>query len=255
MQAIDHHAWTNRWRDRHPLEKLLPAVTLLLLTLALPPLSIGPLVLAGTTLATVCGAQVPLRAFLSILAAPAAFLLAGAPFLAVSLDFTDGFSPHLSPDGLHLALDTTVRALAAVSCLAFLTLTTPLVDWAPPLRRPPLRRLGVPATVVELILLIYRLIFVFAERALTGRQAQTARLGYSRMDRSVRSLGLLAGNLFQRALEQARRMETGLAARGYSGELRVLMPERPLSWPRLTVAMAGVALIGLAGGLLACDGP
>jgi len=250
MQAIDHHAWTNRWRDRHPLEKLLPAVTLLLLTLALPPLSIGPLVLAGTTLATVCGAQVPLRAFLSILAAPAAFLLAGAPFLAVSLDFTDGFSPHLSPDGLHLALDTTVRALAAVSCLAFLTLTTPLVDWAPPLRR-----LGVPATVVELILLIYRLIFVFAERALTGRQAQTARLGYSRMDRSVRSLGLLAGNLFQRALEQARRMETGLAARGYSGELRVLMPERPLSWPRLTVAMAGVALIGLAGGLLACDGP
>ena len=55
MQAIDHHAWTNRWRDRHPLEKLLPAVTLLLLTLVLPPLSIGPLVLAGTTLATVCG--------------------------------------------------------------------------------------------------------------------------------------------------------------------------------------------------------
>nr|HRD05505.1 hypothetical protein [Verrucomicrobiota bacterium] len=29
------------------------------------------------------------------------------------------------------------------------------------------------------------------------------RLGYSRVDRSVRSLGLLAGNLFQRALEQA----------------------------------------------------
>jgi cobalt/nickel transport system permease protein len=246
MLAIDHHAWTNRWRDRHPAEKLLPALTLLTLTLVLPPLSIGPLVLAGTTLATVYGAQVPLRTLLRVLAAPAAFLLVGVPFLAVSVDFTNGFSPHLSPDGLHLAMDTTVRALAAMSCLAFLILTTPVTDWMAPLRR-----IGGPAGVIELILLIYRLIFVFFERALTGHRTQTARLGYSRVDRSVRSLGLLAGNLFQRALEQARRMEMGLAARGYTGELRVLMPERPLSWPRLTVTMAGVALIGLAGGLLA----
>lgn len=135
MLAIDHHAWTNRWRDRHPAEKLLPAVTLLMLTLVLPPLSIGPLVLAGTTLATVYGAGVPLRTLLNVLAAPTAFLLAGIPFLAVSVDFAHGFNLYLSSDGLHLALDTTVRALAAVSCLAFLTLTTPLVDWVPPLRR------------------------------------------------------------------------------------------------------------------------
>lgn len=61
MQAIDHYAWTNRWRNRHPLEKLLPALTLLLLTLVLPPLRIGPLALAGTTLATVGGAGIPLK--------------------------------------------------------------------------------------------------------------------------------------------------------------------------------------------------
>lgn len=250
MLAIDHHAWTNRWRDWHPAEKLLPAGGLLILTLLLPPLTTGPLVLAGTALATVRGAGVPLKTLLSVLAAPTAFLLAGIPFLAVSVDFAHGFNLYLSSDGLQLALTTTIRALAAMSCLAFLILTTPLTDWIASLRR-----VGVPAGVIELILLIYRLIFVFAERVLTGRQAQTARLGYSRMDRSVRSLGLLAGNLFQRALEQARRMEIGLAARGYTGELRVLMPARPLSWPRLTVAMAGVALIGLAGGLLACGCP
>ncbi|MBK8751488.1 MAG: cobalt ECF transporter T component CbiQ [Candidatus Competibacteraceae bacterium] len=246
MQAIDHYAWTNRWRDRHPAEKLLPAISLLTLTLILPPLSIGPLVLAGTMLAMVYGVQVPLRTVLSMLAAPAMFLLAGVPFLAMSLDFTHGFSLHFSPDGWRLALDTIVRALAAVSCLSFLTLTTPLVDWVPLLRR-----VGIPAGIVELILLVYRLIFVFAERALTGRQAQTARLGYSRLDRSVCSLGLLAGNLFQRSLEQARRLEIGLAARGYRGELRVLTPERPLSWMRLTIAMAFVVLIGVMGGLLA----
>lgn len=246
MRAIDHHAWTNRWRDRHPAEKLLPAGGLLLLTLALPPLTTGPLVLAGTTLATVGGAGVPLRALLNVLAAPAAFLLAGTPFLAVSVNFTDGFSLHLSSAGLHMALETTVRALAAVSCLAFLTLTTPLTDLIPLLRR-----VGTPASIIELVLLIYRLVFVFVERALTGRQAQTARLGYARFDRSLHSLGLLAGNLFQRALNQARRLEIGLAARGYTGELRVLSSERPLSWPRLTAGMVFVGLIGLTGNLLA----
>lgn len=242
MQAIDHHAWTNHWRDRHPLEKLLPALSLLVLTLALPPLRIGPLVLAGTMLATVYGAGIPLKTTLSVLAAPAAFLLAGVPFLAISLRFNDRFSLHFSPEGLQLALETSVRALAAVSCLSFLTLTTPLADWTPLLRR-----VGIPAGIVELILLVYRLIFVFAERALTGRQAQTARLGYSRLDRSVRSLGLLTGSLFQRSLEQARRLEIGLAARGYSGDLRVLQPERALSWPWLLWAMTLVGLVGLAG--------
>ena len=250
MRAIDHHAWTNRWRDRHPAEKLLPASGLLLLTLTLPSLTTGPLVLASTTLATVCGARVPLKALLSVLAAPAAFLLAGAPFLAVSVNFTDGLSLRFSSDGVHLALVTSVRALAAVGCLAFLALTTPLTDLVSLLRRT-----GIPAGIIELILLIYRLIFVFAERALTGRRAQAARLGYSRFDRGLRSLGLLAGNLFQRALEQARRLEIGLAARGYTGELRVIEPKRPLSWPRLTMSMACVGLIGLAGDLLARGWP
>jgi cobalt/nickel transport system permease protein len=244
--AIDHHAWTNRWRDWHPAEKLLPAGSLLILTLMLPPLTTAPLVLAGMMVATVRGAGVPLKTLLSVLAAPAAFLLAGIPFLAVSVDFAEGLHLHLSAEGLRLALTTTLRALAAMSCLAFLILTTPLTDWMAALRR-----VGVPAGVVELILLIYRLIFVFFERALTGHQAQTARLGYSRVDRSVRSLGLLAGNLFQRALAQAQRLETGLLARGYAGELRVLAVQRTLSWPRLATGLGWVGLIGMASSLLA----
>jgi len=242
MPTIDHHAWTNRWRNRHPAEKLWPALTLLVLTLALPPLQIGPLVLAATTLATVYGAGIPLQTVLRVLAAPAAFLLAGIPFLAISLSFAEGFSLHFSANGLRLALETSLRALAAMSCLALLTLTTPLADLVPLLRRA-----GVPAAIVELILLIYRLIFVFAERALTGRQAQAARLGYSRLDRGLRSTGLLAGSLFQRALARAQRLEIGLAARGYTGELRVLSPERALSWRRLVLGMTIAGLIGLAG--------
>jgi cobalt/nickel transport system permease protein len=209
-------------------------------------LTTAPLVLAGAMLTTVYGARIPWKTLLSVLAAPATFLLAGIPFLAISVDFATGFDLTLSPEGLRLALETVIRALAAMSCLAFLILTTPLTDGVLLLRR-----VGVPAGIIELILLIYRLIFVFAERALTARQAQAGRLGYSRLDRSVRSLGLLGGNLFQRALEQARRLEIGLMARGYAGELRVLSPCWELSWRRLAVGIAGVSLIGMVSGWLA----
>lgn len=249
MRAIDHYAWSNRWRDWHSAEKLLPAGCLLILTLVLPPLSSGPLILASMTWATVYGAGVPARALLQVLAAPAAFLAMGAPFLAVSISFADGFHWQWSPEGWRLALETTVRALAAVSCLAFLTLTTPLTDLIALSRR-----LGVPTGLVELVQLVYRLIFVFAERAITGQQAQAARLGYVRFDRGLHSVGGLAGNLFQRALHQAQRMEIGLAARGYTGELRVMNTERALSWSRLMTGITWVGLLGLSGWILGRGG-
>lgn len=230
------------------MEKLLPALSLLALTLMLPPLTVGPLTLVSMILAMVYGSGAPWRTVLNILAVPTGFLLVGVPFLAMSLDFTHGLRVDFSAEGWRLALETIIRALAAFSCLILLTLTTPLSDWAPLLRR-----IGIPEGIAELILLVYRLIFVFAERALTGQQAQAARLGYSRMDRGVCSVGLLAGSLFQRSLEQARRMDIGLAARNYQGELRVLAPEHPLSWARLAMAMAFVALIGLVSSLLAQD--
>ena len=76
---------------------------------------------------------------------------------------------------------------------------------------------------------IYRLIFVFLERAEVGRQAQVARLGYDGPRRSIRSLGWLAGSLFQRSLDRGRRLETGLAARGFTGDLPQLGSDRAAS--------------------------
>jgi hypothetical protein len=51
--------------------------------------------------------------------------------------------------------------------------------------------------------------------------------------RGIRSLGLLAATLLGRSLARARRLEIGLAARGFEGELKVLTPPRALSTTRL----------------------
>lgn len=243
MFPIDQYAWTHRWRDHHPAERALLAGGMLLIAVTLPPLATAPLVVLAMAVATVAGAGVPLTAWLRVMAIPAGFLLLSLPFLAVSLDLTDGVRLAVSAAGAWLALAVGLRSLAAVSALAFLTLTTPVAELVPWLRR-----IGVPQAVVEIALLMYRLLFIVADCAAATRQAQEARLGYSSVRRGIRSLGLLTATLLTRSLARARRLEIGLAARGFTGELRVLAPERTLSRRRLAT-IAAVLIAVAAGGL------
>jgi cobalt/nickel transport system permease protein len=246
MLLIDRYAWTNRWRHRHPAEKLLLAGGLLLLSIALPPLTTAPVVLLVVGLATVVGAGIPAAALCRVIAVPGAFLLTSIPFLALSINSAAGIS--FSPSGLETALRVVARSLAAVASLAFLTLTTPVIAWIPLLRR-----LGVPQAIVEIMLLIYRLIFVFAEQAVTTSQAQAARLGYHGIRCSLHSLGLLVASLLERSLARVRHLEIGLAARNFDGELSVLQPTYELSSWRLALigsALMAVAAVGLLGNQL-----
>lgn len=238
--ALDRYAWTNRWRHYHPAEKLLLAGGLLLLSLLLPPLTTAPLILLTVWLAAAPGAGIPTKTLIWTLAAPAGFLLAGLPLLLLSVDLSGGVS--LSAEGGDKAARLLARSLAAVASLALFALTTPVAVWAPLLRRG-----GVPAALVEILLLMYRLLFVVAEQAGAAARAQAARLGYDGARRSLRSLGLLIANLLQRSLAQARRLEIGLAARNFDGELRVLSPPHSLSRRRLLAIAAVLLAVALAG--------
>jgi cobalt/nickel transport system permease protein len=246
MFPIDQYAWTHRWRGHHPAERALLAGGMLLIAVTAPPLTTAPLVLLAMAGATVAGAGVPLAAWLQVMAIPAGFLVLSLPFLAVSLDLTEGARLAVSAAGAWLAVAVGLRSLAAVSTLAFLTLTTPVAELVPWLRR-----VGVPQAVVEIALLIYRLLFIVADCAAATRHAQEARLGYSSLRRGIRSLGLLVATLLTRSLARARRLEIGLAARGFEGTLRVLTPERALSRPRLAAVTA--LLITVAAGGLSLD--
>jgi cobalt/nickel transport system permease protein len=220
MSAIDRFAWTNRWHDRHPLEKLMLAGGMLIVALILPPLTTAPLVIGALFGAGMLGAGLPFGALLRPVAA------------AASIDFSDGLRIAFTPNGLSIAVEATLRSLAAVTCLALLILTTPVADLVPLLGR-----VGVPRVVRELILLIYHMVFIILERAATGRQAQTTRQGYDGFGRSLRSAGLLASTLFQRTLDRGRRLEIGLAARGYTGDLPLPVEHRILSASGLSLGL------------------
>jgi cobalt/nickel transport system permease protein len=239
MSPVDRAAHLNRWRHRSLTEKALLALGMMGLAIALPPGPGAPMVAGVMTVAALFGARTPPKIWLACAAAPLGFLLVGAFSLAFQID-SHGLS--LSPGGLAAAARLVARSFAALTCLLFLALTTPATDLIAGLRR-----LGLPNEVAELALLIYRFLFLLGDTALAMDSAQAARLGHVGAKRRVRALGLLIANLLPRALDRARRLEVGLAARGWSGDLRVLSKRATLSWPALGLILLTLAATAATG--------
>jgi cobalt/nickel transport system permease protein len=234
MHPIDVCAHTNRWSQQHPLQKLLLAGGTLLLSLLLPPLAAGPIILVSMALLALVGAQVPARTYLKFLSAVMAFALIGAVPLAVSVGWgSRGMDLGFSPQGADTAIHVLLRAWAAVSCLLFLAMTTPLATLVSQLRR-----LKVPGAVIELMLVIYRMLWMLSDVVHRVRVAQASRLGYCGFRQSCRSTGMLAASLLGRIMNRASRLETGLAARGYQGDLNVLVEDRPVSVVGIALTLA-----------------
>lgn len=245
MHLIDCMAHANHWRKRHPGEKAALALGLLLLALILPwPGSVAALAVA--VVATLAGARIPWRIWIRVMAVPLLFLLPSAALLAVGVEPAPaGFRLAFHPERLEACGLIVLRALSATACLNLLALTTPAHEWVPLLRH-----WRVPEVVLDTMLLVYRMFFLLVERMSVMRTAQAARLGYGNRRNAMRSYGLLGAGLLIRAMDRAARMETCLAARGYTGEMRVLpcvsRPSRRFA--ALTVlAWAVVLLAGITG--------
>ncbi len=230
MPIADRAANLNRWRRKSLVEKATLALGMLALALLLPPFPAAPVIAAIMTGATLIGARAPVGTWLALAAAPLGFMLTGAAMLTVQID-ANGLS--LAPNGLAVAAGLIARSTAGLSCLLFLALTTPVTDLLTGMRR-----LGLPAEVTEVALLTYRFLFLLADTAMAMDAAQAARLGHDGFKRRLRSLGLLAANLLPRAMDRARRMEIGLAARAWDGEMRVLPQQSKLSVTGLSAVLA-----------------
>jgi cobalt/nickel transport system permease protein len=222
MHRVERLAHSNRWSGRHAGEKCALGGGLLALSLVLPPLPGAIFVLLAAVGAALGAARLPPGGYASILALPAGFLCMGTLTLAVSLDpFGAGPWLTVTAAGVAIALEAGLRALAATASLLLIVLTTPVHEVLGLLRRARL-----PAPICDIMLLIYRMAILTLDIAAAARRAQAGRLGYTGLARSVRSAGLLLANLLPRLLGRAERMQAGLAARAYDGELRVLPPPR-----------------------------
>jgi cobalt/nickel transport system permease protein len=244
---IDAAAHSSRWRRRHPVDKAVLGLGLTVLAVCLPPWPGGALVLATALTALLGPAGVPARRLWRAWRAPLGFCVTGALTLLVEVGGPDG--PVAPADGGAVrAGELLLRGAAASLGVLLFAFTTPLSDLLPRLVRA-----GVPAPVVDVALVTYRMSFLLLDSVRQVRQAQAARLGHASRAAEWRSLAGLGATAFVRAFDRARRLHEGLAGRGYDGTLRVLVPEARVSVP--FTAASGALLAGVTALTLLLEGP
>ncbi len=244
MRLLDRSAQTNRWRHLPTAEKL--AATLAALAVCL--LSRSPLtdvlvlvLMAGLTL---FGARVRAADYLRAASLPLAFIATGTLAQMLVLDLSAGWPRLVLADAssVSTALFFLLRSTASISALLFLALTTPLtalIAWT--------ERRGLNPHLADIALLMFRMIWLLLDCLERGEAALKNRLGHRSYRGILRSHGLLLAALLPRAFAHARRLESGLAARGYEGRLLFLSAETPASPLNLTAIGLGFAALFVIG--------
>lgn len=238
---IDDAAWQGPWRRVPVGEKVALSGGLLLTALVAPPWP-GCVLVALACIVFACGpARIPPRTLALAMAAPTPFLLIGGVTVAVVIGGTPSAAASFTwgslwadPATVGKGVTAFSRGVAGTLAIMLLATTTPMVDlltW--------LRRLGVPAPLIEIASLTYRLLFVLLSSALAIRAAQVARLGRS----SIATAASAMGTLLIRSWTRATRLQVGLEGRGYVDDLPTLPITRTAS-AGFRVA-AALALIGI----------
>ncbi|MBD2347146.1 cobalt ECF transporter T component CbiQ [Anabaena subtropica] len=233
---IDTLAYTNKLRRLAPEQKLLFAIALLIITAFAHP-QVRLLIAVWMGIWTVFYAGIPAKIYLKLVYIAIFFWITSLPALVINSvtisqinlvqdDAVYGVNVgfyylYISHHGIEQAWQILTRAIASISCLYFVMFTIPFTDLLQTLRR-----CGFPVLITDLLLLMYRFIFVLLNTASELWTAQQARSGYSSFGISMKSLSLLISQLFQRTLEKYQQVSLSLASRGFNGEFQVWHPRR-----------------------------
>lgn len=236
ITALDDAAWESPWRRIRVGEKVLLSGSLLLTALLSPPWP-GCVAVALVCVTLTCGwARIPVRTLALAMTAPLAFIAIGGATVAVVLGGEPTASAWVA--GPLWVDDTTIargvsaaaHGIAGTLALMMLATTTPMSDllaW--------LQRLGMPAPLVEIASLTYRLLFVLLGSAVAIHRAQVSRLGSAsgrgpgRIARRLHMASDAMGSVLVRAWDRSSRLQAGLEGRGYTDRLPVLTPRPPAS--------------------------
>lgn len=246
MYRIDVHAHGSRLRQVHPLGKFTFALAVISLCLVLnrPAVSVAALLwMAGLS---ILGGGAPPMLILRLLTAEGFFLGLSVITVAVQIapgGSASGWTVMVTPASMMQAGALLLRALACAGAMNFLALTTPVMELVAAARRS-----HVPAALLDVMLTMYRFLFLLLETLMRMQRAQESRNGYSGPTATLRSASLLGSRLLATSWHYGRRMEMALQARGYEGgplPMITLAYTRSWSWPA-TFCIALVSLLGVA---------
>jgi cobalt/nickel transport system permease protein len=248
---LDDVAQNSTFRHIHPGTKILLGLGSLLICLV-SPTPVVPLI-SGIVLSLVLliPARVSPLVYGELLLAPAIFtacsilvllfMLGGGeviwrfPVSWINLTITD--------NAARQSVLILFRVFGCMVSLFFIALTTPMTDLFNIMKR-----CRIPVELIDLMMIMYRYIFITYEQAREIWQAQIMRLGYSRVKESVRSFSMLCGMLFVSSWIAGEDLIRAMDCRCYDGIMPSLEPAEPVQMQSLVPVL--LYLAGLTAVLL-----
>ena len=225
MLLIDRYAYTNKLANSNPYIKFVIVVISLGLTTITKNNFINLAIFIIMGLLTTVVAGIPFHKYLKILLLPMSFLLISVFTILISFSAVDIYIYSIKILNTYIGISQisindsillTTRVLGSISATFFLGLTTPLNKIILVFKK-----MHLPTTIIELIVLIYRSIFIFLEEVGEIYMGQEIKFGYSSFKKSLKSTSLLLRSLFVRVMLRYKDMVIALECKLYDGEFKI----------------------------------
>ncbi|MDF2963083.1 MAG: cobalt transporter permease [Paenibacillus sp.] len=252
IKLIDSYSCNNKLRSVSPLWKSGFAAVLFVLAYVCHPL-IQLLIVGWLSVWTVGIARIPVRIYFRLLGTSYLFYAFSLPAIIIEWTPTNAWSgisdrtvlvsllnwtAYVSLNGMQTALSLFLRVAACIGCLFFIILTVPVFELFQVMKK-----LRMPALVLEIMLIMYRFLFLLEDTAQEMYTAQKARGGHSGFNSRIRDTAILLVRLFSKTMQRYKDLANGLTARGFTEDIAMA----PL--PAFTVP-SGFRRMGITGVLV-----
>jgi cobalt/nickel transport system permease protein len=241
-EILEDIAQTNGLREVNTYLKLVTGLGAILLCLLstsyLAPLFIA-LLLTGTILIL---ARVDAKTYAELFIVPLWFaimsvagiiLITGGQDVFWSWDILPSFTLSITRESINQGMLVFCRVIGGMSAMIFIALTTPMTDIFIVFRQ-----CRLPEVVIDLMMIIYRTIFILLDQVIQIYHAQLMRLGYSTWRESIHSFASLSGAAFIASWDAGEDLIKAMDARCYDGKFALLGESRPVERiPCLTVVL------------------
>lgn len=226
MIMIDKHAYSSKLRYKSPCLKAFFAITTLFICVISRFTCISLLILFIMGGLTVFVGKTSLNYYMKLMIIPLGFLILSTLTIIVNISDTPLslfyifiFEKYvsISYESILYGINLILVSLASVSCLYFLALSTPITDLLYVFKL-----IRCPELFIELLLLIYRFIFVLLDISNAIYISQKCRLGNKNFKTSLKAASNLAATMFIRALKKSSILYDSMESRCYDGHINVL---------------------------------
>lgn len=226
MLEIDNCAYLNNIKDVNPLIKLGITFIGVIASMLTQNANIHILIMLFMTALILFIARVDMKLYIKCLKIPIIFLIIGIGLNLINISFENkDYIFNVNILGLYIgttefavksSVNILLRAMSCIISIYFLILTTPFNQLIIVLKK-----LYIPHTLIELMILIYRFIFIFIEEAEEIYKSQQLKFGYTNLRTSYNSMSLLIKTLFFRMMRRYEDMSISLDIKLYDGKFHL----------------------------------